>query len=213
MDRQNRLPYTERSDLRGHSMRRKRLTFRLRHTLFCVLPALWLSSAGARPALADIIYHFSLAANGSAGAVDIQIDVADFLPPGVEVLSLNRPPITSFSSGTPIDPALSVIGIDVEADHTFFGVDLVDSSFNTVLFTTLFPDDFFVFGLNSNQTGTFLSSAGNVTSDLTLNATTPTGTLVVTDTEAVPEPATAGLLGLGFLAIAGSLHRLRCRTQ
>jgi hypothetical protein len=177
---------------------------------FGILLTLCLGLAGANPAAASVIYDFSLPANGSVGAIDIQLTFASFVAAGagltVDVLS--AAPVTSFSSGTPVNAAGSVVGFEVDAGSTLFGVQLFSPSSASVLFTPAYPGDFFSFARTANQTGTF-TATGNVTSSLSLNTAHPTATLVVTNTSAVPEPATASLLGLWLLGIAGWQMRRR----
>jgi len=153
-----------------------------------------------------VVYDFSLDANGDVGAVNIQLTFADFLPVGpLEVFDLGRPEVTAYSSGTPIDPSSSFVGVDVAAATTLIGVYLSSAIGDVVLYTFEYPDDFFVLGRTPDQEGTFLSSAGTVRSDFALATATPTATLVVSR---VPEPATAALLGLGVLGVA-TWRRLR----
>jgi hypothetical protein len=168
-----------------------------------ILLTLCLGIAGANPAAASVIYDFSLASNGSVGAIDIQLTFDSFVAAGgglnPELLSF--PQVTSFSSGTPVNAGASVVVFEVDAASTFFGLQLFAPGSSSVLYTPGYPADFFAFGRTDSQTGTFTAS-GNVTSDLGLNTAQPAGTLVVTDTS-VPEPVTASLFGLGFLGIAG----------
>jgi len=174
---------------------------------FGIVLALCLGIAAARPAAASVIYDFSLPANGLVGAIDIQLTFASFVAAGagLSVDGLSAAPVTSFSSGTPVNAAGSVVGFEVDAGSTLFGVDLFAPNSSTVLFNPNYPADFFSFARTATQTGTF-TATGNVTSSLALNTATPTATLVVTVT---PEPATASLLGFCLIGIAGWQMRRR----
>jgi len=190
-------------------MRSPRFSTRFRPILFFVPLALCLGLGATSPAAAAVIYDFSLPANGSVGAVNIQLTFAGFLPEAaLGAYPLITPDVTAFSSGTPVDASTSVAGVDVDAASTLFGMFLEAPGGGRVLYTALYPADFFVFGRTPTQTGTFLSSAGNVISDLALDMATPIATLVVTNT-AVPEPSTGLLLGLGCVGVAAwrRLHR------
>jgi hypothetical protein len=179
---------------------------------FGMLLALCLGLAGANRAAASVIYDISVPANGSVGAIDVQLTFDGFVTPGagLSVYGTSGAPVTSFSSGTPVDATQSLEGFEVDAGSTLFGLALLSPSGSLVLLNPDFPADFFSFARTANQTGTF-TGTGNVISDLPLNTDTPTATLVVTDTSAVPEPATASLLGLGLglLGIAGWQMRRR----
>lgn len=183
-------------------MRKLTLVSRALHGLGIPL-ALCLGFAGARPAAAAFIYDFSLAANGGVGAVNIQLTYADFVPSGggLQVVGLSGAAVTSFSSGTPVAAGWSVIGFAIDSANTFFGLQFIAPDSNTVLYTPIYPQDFFVFARTADQTGTFYSTSGNVTSFMGLDTANPTMTLVVTDTSATPEPATASLLGLSLVGL------------
>ena len=101
------------------------------------------------------------------------------------------------------------MGIDVNAGTFLVGVALRETDVDAVLFTVNFPNDFFVFGRSPTQTGTFLSSAGTVTSVYDLDTGTPTAILVVTETSPVPEPASLTLLGLGLAGMGARRWRQR----
>ncbi len=176
------------------------------HSSFGILVAACLVLGGARPAAASVVYDFSLAANGDVGAINIQVTLADFLPAtGLNVFDFSAPEVSAFSSDTPIDAASSVIGFDNTMTSTRVGIRLA-SAIEEVLTTVEQPADFFVFDRTATQVGTFLSSAGTVVSDFSLDTPTPTATLVVTN---VPEPATAALLALGGLGAATWRRRRR----
>ena len=175
---------------------------------FGILVAACLVLGGARPAAASVVYDFSLAANGEVGAINIQVTLADFLPPtnGLpNLFDLSAPEVSAFSSDIPIDAASSVIGFDVTTTSTLVGICLA-SAIGEVLTTVELPADFFVFDRTATQVGTFLSSAGTVASDFSLDTPTPTATLVVTN---VPEPASAVLLTLGVFGAAAWRRRRR----
>jgi hypothetical protein len=168
---------------------------------------LCLGLAGANSAAASIIYDFSLPSNGSVGAIDLQLTFVSFVAAGggLSVSLLSGVPVTSFSSVTPVNPSASVGAVEVDDGSTLFGLQLLAPDASSVLLTPGYPGDFFAFSRTVNQTGTF-TATGNVASGLALDTAQPTGTLVVTDTS-VPEPATAALLGLVFLGIAGRQMR------
>jgi hypothetical protein len=179
---------------------------------FGILLVVCFGVAGPSRAAASVIYDFSLPANGALGAIDIKLNVGSFLPAaGLQIASLAAPQVTAFSSGTPVSAADSVVGINVLAASSLFGIRLATASGSNVLFTTSYPGDFFIFERTPNQVGTFLSSGGNVVSGLTLNTATPQATLVVTDSDAVPEPTTLSLCGWVFVGIA-SWYGLRRRS-
>jgi PEP-CTERM motif len=163
----------------------------------------------ARPAAASVVYDFSLAANGDVGAINIQLTLADFQPPTnglINLFPLSAPEVSAFSSDIPIDAASSVIGLDVTTTSTLVGIFLASAIGEVLLSTATGPEDFFVFDRTAAQVGTFLSSAGTVVSDFSLDTPTPTATLVVTT---VPEPASAVLLTLGVCCAATWRRRRR----
>lgn len=165
-----------------------------------ILLALLLCLSSASLARADAVYSFSLPANGAVSAFSFQLTVPFLLPPGFGSLALTNPMVTSFSFTTPgLVPSQSVIGIQVSPTATFIGVSLRDAAFQPLLFTTNAPADFFSFPRLPLETGTFLSTSGNVVSILPLDTNTPVGTLTVTTT---PEPTTA-LLVVSGLSMAG----------
>jgi hypothetical protein len=176
---------------------------------FGILVAACFVLGGARPAAASVVYDFSLAANGEIGAINIEVTLADFLflPPGSEpaIFPLSAPEVSVFSSDTSIDAASSVIGFDVRTS-TLVGMFLASAIGEVLLSNATGPDDFFVFDRTALQVGTFLSSAGIVVSDFSLDTPTPTATLVVTN---VPEPASAVLLTLGVVGAATWRRRRR----
>jgi hypothetical protein len=173
---------------------------------FGLLLAGCLLVGGAKPATASVMYDFSLAANGDVGAISIQLTFADFLPEGsLDVFDLTRPEVTEYSASTALDPVASAVGIEVTAATTLIGFFLTSAIGQSLLYTFEYPGDFFVLSRMPNQKGTFLSSAGTVSSDFNLVTSTPTATLVVSR---VPEPATVALCGLGVLGVA-TWRRLR----
>jgi hypothetical protein len=173
---------------------------------FGLLLAGCLLVGGVKPAAAAVMYDFSLAANGDVGAINVQLTFADFLPEGsFDVFDLTRPEVTAYSAGTPLDPIVSAIGVEVTAATTLIGLFLSSAIGESVLYTFEYPGDFFVVSRSPSQEGTFLSSAGSVISDFNLVTSTPTATLVVSR---VPEPATVVLCGLGVLGVA-TWRRLR----
>jgi hypothetical protein len=166
----------------------------------------------ANVANADAIYDFSLPANGSVSSFDVHLTFPNLLPAdGLMVIGLTSPQVTSLSFATPgFNPSASVIGLEITPTSTLVGVALANTASNLLLFTVNFPGDFFVFNRTPLATGTFSSVSGNVVSILPLATGSPTGTLTVTQTAAVPEPSTVLLLASGLLGIA-SLRRFRSR--
>ena len=178
-------------------MNRVQLT-RCRFTCFVALLTAWL--AFAAPARAAVIYDFSLPANGDVGPIAIQLTFPDFLPAdGLDVFGPGDPEVTAFSSGTPFDPATSVVGVNIDPGVTLFGLALISQTGGFTLLNRNHPADFFNFVRTPNETGTFLSSSGLVESDFALDTTTPTATLTVT---ATPEPMTVLLFGIGAVGMA-----------
>jgi hypothetical protein len=174
----------------------------------CLFASLAACLAFAAPARADVIYDFSLPANGEVGPIEVQLTFPDFLPAGgLNVLGVTGPEVTAFSSGTPVDLPLSFVGVDIDPAVTLFGLALFSPSGGFTLLNDSYPADFFSFVRAPNQTGTFLSSSGLVVSDFTLATATPTATLTVTST---PEPATLLLFGLGAV---GVVARRRARAN
>jgi hypothetical protein len=174
-----------------------------------------IAASAEQPVVADIIYDFSLPANGSVGAIDIQLDFSAFVPSGegLSVYHLDNAsdPIVSFTSVISLDASTSAVGIDVEDDTTVIGLELFDMSENSVLFNPT-PGDFFVFDRAPDDTGS-TSGSGGVTSSYSLDTSVPTGTLDVTNT--VPEPSTGALACVAsVIGLAGAwVSRIRAAQR
>ncbi len=173
---------------------------------------LGLTAVGSTSASAAVLYDFSLAANGAVGPVRIVLSYPGFVPEGVlDAFSLTDPRVVTATSGTPIDAANSVVGLDVDPAATLFGLRLLQSGGAEVLLTVDYPADFFVFNRTPTQTGTFQSTSGLVRSSLAVDTRVPIATLVVRDDSApVPEPATIVFLGAAAL---GAVVRRRRQTR
>lgn len=174
--------------------------------ILVLVTVLFLSSA-VNPAAAEVIYRFSLPANGEVGSLDFNLTSASFLPADttVHVLELTDPPFTSFTFGTPY--VSGVIAYRGLPDAILFGIALFLDNTGTVpaLLTRHDPADFFVFNRTETQTGTFYSTGGTVESSFTLATSTPLAELEVSSN--TPEPAAGALLALGLAVIAGVRRR------
>ena len=176
----------------------------------CSIAVFTLVALGVRPsvALASAIYTFELPANGDVSALTIELTLPDLLPAftGLQVFDLIDPEVTALSFTTPgFDPSEGAVGLEVTATETLVGVALFSPT-DTILLTSDYPGDFFVFPRLPFATGTFASVAGNVSSDRTLDTATPVGSLTVTS---VPEPITLSLLGMGLAAAGVRRYRRR----
>lgn len=171
--------------------------------------SLGLAAATSTQAQAAVIYDFSLPANGDVGAVRIVLTTPYFIPPSGLVILPTDAPEVSVTSGVPLDPVESRIGVDVDSDRTLFGISLWDFAVDLVLLTEDYPDDFFVFERTPGQTGTFTSVSGFVVSDDELATRAPIATLVVSGSPDVdvPEPATMTLLGAAALGVIARRRR------
>ena len=184
----------------------------LRRAATGIALCLGLTAAGSTSATAAVLYDFSLAANGAVGPVRIVLSFSDFVPStGLFIIPATATEVVTLTSGTPIDPTLSVAGLDSGPAATLFGVSLTGAGGGLVLRNEMYPADFFVFNRTPTQTGTFQSTSGLIRSDLAIETRTPLATLVVSDDSApVPEPATIVFLGAAAL---GAVARRRRRTR
>ena len=102
------------------------------------LAVLFLGFGGAPAARAGVVYDFSLAANGTAGAFDIQLFFPNpVTPAGLQVYSLSDPSVVlSYSyTGSALNLANSVIGFEVTPTATLFGLSLNETTSTVALFT------------------------------------------------------------------------------
>ena len=165
------------------------------------------------PSLASVVYQFSLAANGAVGPLVIRQTLPTFTPDGPLLVTQMSNPSITYTSGTPIVAAVSLIGFDQDPTLSRYGIDLIDANVNRVLFTVNYPADFFVFNRGVTAEGTFLSTSGTV-SGTNLATTTPVATLCVSSVGAcdstrgtVPEPESTALFGLGVLALVAARRK------
>jgi hypothetical protein len=184
----------------------------LRRTATGIALCLGFTAVASTPATAAVLYDFSLAANGDVGPVRIVVRLNDFLPPtGLLIIPATAAEVVTLTSGTPIDPTLSVAGLESGPAATLFGLRLLGPAGGEVLTTVSYPADFFVFNRTPTQTGTFQSTAGLVRSSLAIETRAPIATLVVRDDSApVPEPATIVFLGAAAL---GAVVRRRRQSR
>jgi hypothetical protein len=136
-------------------------------------------------AQASVVYQFSLPANGSVGPNEIRQTVNGYIPvAGLIVTGITDPSIT-FTSGTPVDTAQSLIGYEQSAAETLYGIALVDLvSGGWTLLTREYPADFFRFTRSFDEEGTFASTAGLVESAYALETGNPVATLCDSSTGA-----------------------------
>lgn len=201
-------------------MKNQKSESRLWHVESVLLLALCLCIAAASPASAGVVYDFSLPANAAIGAIDIQLTFPDFLPTVADPTyyhldPLINPEVTSLISETAINASMSEMGIAATGSETWVGLLIFDPSGSFLALNLMVPasggsGDFFVFARTPTTTEIFSSTAGLLSDSSFSPVTTPTGTLTVSETvSSVPEPATASLLGLALLTIAGwRLRRL-----
>jgi len=165
-----------------------------------LVAAIWVG-LGASPASAGYIYEFSTPANGEVGSFHIKLALQSLtISPGLSVIPLSAPEVTVISAPTGIDLAESALGIDVGLTDTLIGFVLFDSEFSLVATTLIYADDFFMFIRESEELGIFGSLGGFVYSDFEIETANPPATLTVSE-EALPEPHTGLLMGIGLSVI------------
>ncbi|WP_031494820.1 PEP-CTERM sorting domain-containing protein [Bryobacter aggregatus] len=170
---------------------------------FFALCALLLSLSFARPAEAAILYEFSLPATGSyIPAFTIQVELDSFVTSSTAPwLNLESSSITMIGSIPFLSLSDSRIRIVADGANTTVHLQLCEEGCALLLTTGANEAYPFVFTRGESETGSF-SAAAVVYSDSQLFTPNVTGTLQVTDTAPVPEPATLSLVGAGLVGAA-----------
>ena len=112
----------------------------LRRAATGIALCLGLTAVGSTSATAAVLYDFSLAANGAVGPVRSVVGFSDFLPStGLFIIPATSAEVVTLTSGTPIDPTLSVAGLDSGPAATLFGVSLTGAGGGLVLRNEAYP--------------------------------------------------------------------------